>query len=208
MRKLFAGISIFILASCGVVKHATITKDDYMQGKETAEGVFVVTSDGVKHSGTKIKFPPRYFQTSEYIEIDGTRYGDKKKSNILAYQSENMYMAYIPAMKEHQPRIRKGKINLYFYYNTLNSTYADGRSSITTYLRFIIEKEKSQFVFISYDNLETAFSDNAVVLQKYHELYPDKKSADKVFTRNTNLTRNEYETLKNLKLLIDMYNGS
>ncbi|MEI9954827.1 MAG: hypothetical protein WDM90_00585 [Ferruginibacter sp.] len=208
MRKLCGVFSLFILVSCGGVKHATITDNDYLQGKETSNEVFVITNDGVKHSGTKIKFPPRYFQTSEYIEIDGTRYNNKKKSDILAYQTESEYRVYMPGLNEHILRIRKGKINLYYYYNYDHTPNADGRMSVTSFLRFIIEKQKNLLQYISYDILENAFSDNAAVLQKYHELYPDKKSADKLFTKNNHLSRYEYETLNNLKLLVEMYNGN
>ncbi|MBS1511822.1 MAG: hypothetical protein JST86_13325 [Bacteroidetes bacterium] len=206
MRHIFSFVLIGLLCSCGGAKYATITKDDERMGKESNSEVFVVTSDGVKHSGTKFKFPPDHFATSDYIAIDGVRYSRKHLPDIIAYQNETGYHQYIPIIKRDALRIRNGKINLFTYLHE-ETTFSGGISSVTGFRRYLIEKEKNNLQLISYEVLETAFADNVAVLQKFHELYPDKAKANKSLTKNAHLDKQEYAVMKNIELLIDMYNG-
>ncbi|MGC4101533.1 hypothetical protein [Ferruginibacter sp.] len=182
-----------------------ITDEDYLKGKENDTEVFVITSDSVKHSGTKLKFPPRYFKTSEYIAIDGVRYSRKKKQDIITFQTEDWYCVYFPTIGDDITRIRKGKVNLYFYYV---DTYTPGHATADYARHYVIEKEKNTFVIARYEVLENAFADNSAVLEKFHELFPDKEKADKIFLKINIPFKVEAETLKSMLLLMDMYNGN
>jgi hypothetical protein len=203
--KTFYGIAIFsFMMLCSPVnssgqKHPSL----YLQGKESDSEVFVITKDSVKHSGKKFKWPPGT-ATSEYIAIDGVRYSRKKKSDIIAYQNETAYYVYLPSINDDISRLRKGKINLFTQY------YLAGRGAGNqpdVYTFYLVEKEKNNFLPATWDNLEKVFSDNAAVLQKYHEIYPDRTKADVAYT--TNITRKvQGNVFENMVLLIEMYNNN
>jgi hypothetical protein len=174
----------------------------YLQGKESDNDVFVITKDSVKHSGKKFKWPPSYFATSEYIAIDGVRYSRKKKSDIIAYQNETAYYVYLPSINDDISRLRKGKINLYtqIYFSGISSG-----NQPDVYTFYLVEKEKNNFLPATWDNLEKVFSDNPAVLQKYHEIYPDRTIADVAYTtKNTHKVKGD--VFENMILLVEMYN--
>jgi hypothetical protein len=180
--------------------------NEYLKGKESDDSVFVITKDSVKHSGTKIKWPPRYFKTSEYIAIDGVRYSRKKMSDIIAYQDETRYSVYVPAIKDEAFRLRKGKINLYtydYFYWTTSSRTQTAQGAVETF--FLLEKEKNKFLEASFENLEMLFSDNAAVLQKYHEIFPDRIKKRKPESPK-NSFKEEKALFNNMILLVEMYN--
>ena len=207
MRSYYALVITFFIVCCGgkVLAQGKITSDDDHKGKENDTEVFVITSDSVKHSGTKLKFPPRYFRTSEFIAIDGVKYPRKKKQDIIAFQTEETYYAYLPGSDNDMQRIRKGKMNLYVYYVT---TTTIGHATADEARRYVVEKDKNKFMVCRYEILEKAFADNSAVLQKFHEFFPDAKEADKIFLKTSIPFKVETETLKNMLLLIDMYNGN
>jgi hypothetical protein len=205
MKGLYTLLIAGLFACNGaILAQGKITKEDDLKGKENDTEVFVITSDSVKHSGTKLKFPPAYFQTSEYIAIDGVRYPRKKKQDIIAYQTKDAYFAYFAEADKDMQRIRKGKINLYVYYVITNTP---GHATNDMARRYVIEKDKNKFLLCKYEILEQAFSDNSAVLQKFHELFPDKKETDKTLLQTQIPFKLETEMLKNMLLLTDMYNG-
>jgi hypothetical protein len=207
MRSCYALVITIFILFCGgnVLAQGKITSEDDHKGKENETEVFVITSDSVKHAGTKLKFPPRYFKTSEYIAIDGVKYPRKKKEDIIAFQTEDTYYAYFPASGDDMQRIRKGKMNLYVFYVT---TTTMGHATADQARRYVIEKDKNKFMICRYDILEKAFADNSAVLQKFHEFFPDANEADKIFLKTSIPFKVETATLKNMLQLIDMYNGN
>lgn len=206
MKRFYTLLMAGLFACNGnVLAQGKVTKEDDQKGKENDTEVFVITSDSVKHSGTKLKFPPAYFNTSEYIAIDGVRYTRKNKQDIIAYQTKDAYYAYFPEADRDVQRIRKGKINLYIYYVT---TFTPGHATGDRARRYVIEKDKNKLMLCTYEILEQAFSDNSAVLLKFHELFPDKKEADKTFLKTDIPFKVETETLKNMLLLADLYNAN
>ena len=82
-----------------------------------------------------------FITATEYFKIDNQKFLRKKKSDIIAWQSEYSYSIFFDGAKDFDPvRIVKGKINLYEYYVLENHT----DKTPTRYVYFLMEKQKNQ----------------------------------------------------------------
>ena len=117
-------------------------KELKLEAKETSDEVFLITADSVKHIGKKLSMGAQGFITAtEYFKIDNQKFLRKKKSDIIAWQSEYSYSIFFDGAKDFDPvRIVKGKINLYEYYVLENHT----DKTPTRYVYFLMEKQKNQ----------------------------------------------------------------
>lgn len=178
-------------------------QEEFKKGRETETSVFVITKDSIKHAGTKFD---RIFRSETFV-IDGVKYKRKKMPDIIAYQSEYSYTAYIPSIKDDAKRLRKGKISLYTY-EVITSWDNSGRRGMNEPKysnRYILEKENNGFLGLSYFTLEKFFSDKPAVLQKYHELFPNRPEGGKPDYNNMS-PKYEAQLLEQLFLLVEMYN--
>jgi hypothetical protein len=194
-------VSLFLLLCITSNSSAQKSVSNYSQGKENDNEVFVITKDSVKHSGTKFKWAPGT-ATSIYIMIDDVKYSRKNKPDIIAYQNETAYRVYVPSINDDVARLRKGKINLYTQY-VMAGSGAGNQPDVYTF--YLVEKEKNNIIPATWDNLEKVFSDNAAILQKYHEMYPDRTKADVAYS--THISRKvQSKVFDNMILLVEMYN--
>ena len=176
--------------------------NEYLKGKETENSVFVITKDSVKHEGTAFKWNYSFAT----FKIDGVKYKRRKLPDIIAYQSETSYNVYIPDIKDDAARLRKGKINLYTYYVTswaTSSRTGAGEASLSRF--YLVEKERNNFIGASFYTLEQFFSDKPAVLQKYHELFPNRPEGGKPYSTKSSV-KEEALLFKQMILLVDMYN--
>lgn len=203
--------AFFLIILLGSYQSYSQTSMDYnsaydelrLLAKETENEVFVITPDLVKHSGTKLSFQPKYFATSKFIKVDDDKYDRKQRKDIIAWQGEKSYNVYFGSRHYDATRYVKGKLNLYGYTSQDNL----GGRFLTPNVHFLFEKSTDRFKFIdaSFVNVETLFADNADVIKKYHELYPEsvrKKSVSPYFNKYEDETR----WIENIILLTQMYN--
>jgi len=194
-------VSLFLMLCITINSSGQKSESNYLQGKESDNEVFVITKDSVKHRGTKFKWAPGT-ATSTYIKIDDVKYSRKNKPDIIAYQNETAYRVYVPSINDDAARLRKGKINLYTQY-VMAGSGAGNQPDVYTF--YLVEKEKNNIIPATWDNLEKVFSDNAAVLQKYHEIYPDRTKEDVAYS--THITRKvQSKVFDNMILLVEMYN--
>jgi hypothetical protein len=205
MKKVYLpAILLTGLLLTSIITNAQISlKEEFKKGKETETGVFVITKDSVKHTGTKFDW---IFSTSTF-KIDDVKYKRRRLPDIIAYQSEDSYTAYVPDIEDDAIRLRKGKINLYTYEVVTKWDYSNrkGTNEANYSRRYMLEKEKNDFLGLSYFTLEKFFSDKPVVLQKYHELFPSRPEGGKPDYNNMS-PKNEAILLQQLLLLVEMYN--
>lgn len=172
-------------------------KNSKFNSIDSSNEVFVITSDGVKHSGKVLKFSPTHFSFSRFIKIDNVKYNRKNLKDIIAWQDENEYRVYFSKINEDCKRLLKGKINLYQYPFLFHGTL---------YIQYFFEKEKFNFVDGTIKNMESLFANNPSVLEKLNELYPEKiiKNGDRHPPQNS--MKQENEIYQNMMNLVNMYN--
>lgn len=171
-----------------------------LAARETTNEVFVITKDGVKHAGTKFKTPPGYAM-SVYLKIDDTKYPRRKLADIIAWQDEHSYNMYYAPFGEDAVRLLKGKINLYLHKIITGSIGKVVHEDIY----FLLEKGESKFFMAKFENMETVFSDNPIVLQKYHELYAEDVRKKGGWPRQSTV-KQEKSIYVNMITLVKMYN--
>ncbi len=202
MRSLF----LFVLLSFSLSAFSQYADDEFYYGKlamsarESTNEVFVVTKDGEKHAGTKFSTPPGYAM-SVYLKIDGKKYPRRKMSDIIAWQDEGSYHIYYAPFSNDVVRLVKGKINLYL------QKKITGHSGAVVFedIYFLLEKGESNFFMAKFENMEELFSDNASVLQKYHELYPEDRRKKGGWPRQ-NTVNQEQSIYRNMVTLVKLYN--
>ena len=177
-------------------------KELKFNAKENNDEVFVITKDNVKHSGKKFKFPPAYFATSNFIKIDDVKYDRKQRENIIAWQDDESYNVYHKNAEYDAVRYVKGKVNLYQYVITPANF---GSKIPTSYIYFLLEKEKFEFIDATSENIEAVFSDNKLVINKFHELYPEAVRKKTKYP-NQNKHTDEYAWIENIVMLTQLYN--
>jgi hypothetical protein len=205
MTKVYplAVLLIGLLLTAVITNAQVDLQEEFKKGKETETGVFVITKDSIKHTGTKFDWN---FRTATF-KIDDVKYKRRRLPDIIAYQSEESYTAYIPDIKDDAKRLRKGKINFYTYevVTKWGNSSRTGTPEAKYSRRYMLEKEKNDFYGLSYYTLEKFFSDKPAVLQKYHELFPSRPEGGKP-DYNDMSPKNEAILLQQLLLLVEMYN--
>jgi len=196
---------LFSLFSCGsnksLPKEIRERKALELEARDPGSEVFVVTSDSVKHSGTKFKYSPTYFSTVKYIEIDGTRYPWKKDRDIIAYQNNEVNEVYVRGEDTYALRLIRGKVNLYEYIKSI----PDGSTNPRTDSYFLLEKSPFHFIIADFANVDAVFGDNPAVIAVFHQMYPDEVRNRTKFPKQ-NLIRQEQDWQTNMVQLTKLYN--
>jgi len=172
-------------------------REKYKAAREEGDEIFVITMDSVKHKGSKLKTPAAY--PPPFIKLDGVKYSITKPTEVLAYQDENEYVVNVPGITGLSSRFVKGKINLYTYVVNLwvNGHYEMG-------FRWLLEKEKGVYLSATFESMEKVFGDNAAVMAKYNQYFPNIKAKAVYFSSNI---RKEERIFRDKVLeLVELYN--
>lgn len=181
---------LLIFTSCTTTKAV----DDGRQidkGREPGEQFFIIKENGEKIIAAKITRPAVGNNIESRITVDGKKMDGPE---LFAFQDAEGYYAWLKATSPTKywkgrfiKRVRRGKINLYYY---------GSRSTYDNADYYYFEKEKGKFELLSFESFSSALSDNPSALQELQRLYPKRKILDKDIQRNS----------QDLPAIVELYN--
>ncbi len=199
IKILVHAVIAIALSSCVTTKQFEKPFDnEKVHGRSSPNETFIIKINGEKIIGNKIVHRGKAYDErtvhKNWIAIDGQKIMEK---DFYAYQhKEGYYMYYKPLNRIpfFIPRIRQGKINLYYYEHApLGPNQNDVRGAYHVY---VFEKEAGKLEELTFASFSSAIGDNPEALGKFRQLYPNSKIP--LF--------NEKENLRNLTSVVELYN--
>ena len=164
-----SALFLLILVSCTTTKKIEELRQ-IDKGREPGAEFFAVKTNGEKIIATKITRPSVGNYTQTRIIVDGNK---MEGTDLIAFQDAEGYYVWVSDPKPTKywkgrfiKRVRRGKMNLYFY--GTRSTYDNNDF-------YFFEKEKGRYERLTYESFSLALSDNQQALQEFRKLYPKGK---------------------------------
>jgi hypothetical protein len=197
-RMMLITISVFVFfMSCTTTAGLDKQRASY-KGKEPGNEYFVIKTNGERITAAKINRPKVGNHYNDRLIVDGVKIDGW---DVFAYQNEEGYFVWYNDPKPTRywkgtwlKRLRKGKMNLY-YEGSEGTTPTSGLPTASS-INYYFEKEKGQYIYLTFESFSSALKDNPAALQEFRKLYPKGwLNKDKVQTN-----------IENLPHVVEMYN--